>query len=218
MENKNEKTAAVAEKDTKEAKKLESKAVDVAAEDNSDEINTDELFKHRKSINLTTENSKFTLSQGGMISLKIINDEGEEEFFERIVIRRSFPITSPNEFLSVREPDTKAKGRGHEIGMIRDLSNFDGDTVKLIQSELDIRYFTPELKKILSAKEKFGYHYWEIETTAGTVSIVIGNPYTDIRVLEDKRIFIYDLDGNCFVIPNPSKLDKQSFKYIEIYI
>ena len=32
------------------------------------------------------------------------------------------------------------------------------------------------------------------------------------------RIFISDMDGNCFVIPYPSNLDKLSYKYIEIYI
>ena len=116
---------------------------------------------------MTPENSWFSASEGGLISLKIINAEGEEEFFERVVIRRSFPVTSPDEFLSVREPDTRAKGRGSEIGMIRDIHIFDKKTVDLINAELDIRYFTPIIKRITSAKEKFGYNYWEAETSAG---------------------------------------------------
>lgn len=201
-----------------DAKAENKKAEDAADDDEDEEINPDELFKHRESINMTPENTWFSKSVGGLISLKIINAEGEEEFFERVVIRRSFPVTAPDEFLSVREPDTRLKGRGSEIGMIRNINVFDKDTVALLNSELELRYFTPVITKITSAKEKFGYNYWDAETTAGNVSLVLNNPFSNIRTLEDGRIFISDMDGNCFLIPDPSKLDRQSFKYIEIYI
>ena len=134
------------------------------------------------------------------------------------MLRRSFPISAPDEFLSVREPDTKIKGRGSEIGMIRNINIFDKETVALINAELDLRYFTPTITRIVSAKEKFGYNYWDVETTAGTVSMVLNNPFSNIRSLEDGRIFISDMDGNCFIIPDAHKLDRQSYKYIEIYI
>lgn len=225
MATKEKDTVKTADNNKAEEKKLQNKAEDKKAEekktesaDDTEEVNADDLFKHRESITMTPENSWFSLSAGGLISLKIINAEGNEEFFERVVIRRSFPVTAPDEFLSVREPDSRIKGRGAEIGMIRNVNIFDKDTVKLINDELEVRYFTPEIKKITSAKEKFGYTYWEAETTAGNASIVLNNPFSNIRVLEDMRIFISDMDGNCFVIPDPSKLDKLSYKYIEIYI
>lgn len=225
MATKEKDTVKTADNNKAEEKKLQNKAEDKKAEEkktesaeDAEEVNADDLFKHRESITMTPENSWFSLSAGGLISLKIINAEGNEEFFERVVIRRSFPVTAPDEFLSVREPDSRIKGRGAEIGMIRNVNIFDKDTVKLINDELEVRYFTPEIKKITSAKEKFGYTYWEAETTAGNASIVLNNPFSNIRVLEYMRIFISDMDGNCFVIPDPSKLDKLSYKYIEIYI
>ena len=225
MATKEKDTVKTADNNKAEEKKLQNKAEDKKAKEkktesaeDTEEVNADDLFKHRESITMTPENSWFSLSAGGLISLKIINAEGNEEFFERVVIRRSFPVTAPDEFLSVREPDSRIKGRGAEIGMIRNVNIFDKDTVKLINDELEVRYFTPEIKKITSAKEKFGYTYWEAETTAGNASIVLNNPFSNIRVLEDMRIFISDMDGNCFVIPDPSKLDKLSYKYIEIYI
>lgn len=211
--------------DKKEELKAENKKADAEAdtddtEDESDEetINSDELFKHRVSIDLTPANAWFSKSVGGLISLKIINAEGAEEFFERVVIRRSFPVSAPDEFLSVREPDTRQKGRGSEIGMIRNINIFDKETVDLLNDELELRYFTPIITKITSAKEKFGYNYWDAETTAGNVSLVLNSPFNNIRVLEDGRIFISDMDGNCFLIPDPKKLDRQSYKTIEIYI
>ncbi len=212
--------------DKKEELKKENKKADAkteakaeeSAEEGEEEINTEELFKHRVSIDMTPENSWFKKSVGGLISLKIVNAEGEEEEFERVVIRRSFPVTAPDEFLSVREPDTRLKGRGSEIGMIRNIHIFDKETVELLNAELELRYFTPVITKITSAKEKFGYNYWDAETSAGTVSFVLNNPFSNIRKLEDGRIFISDMDGNCFLIPDPMKLDRQSYKYIEIYI
>lgn len=176
------------------------------------------LENERVSIPLTPENAKFRRSGGDLISLDIINDKGEPESFERVVILRSFPVTNPDEFLSVREPDSKKQGRGKEIGMIRHMSDFDGETQKLFAEELDRRYFTPELKKINSVKDKFGYLYWDVVTTAGNVTFVLNNPFSNIRILEDGRILINDIDGNVFQISDPKKLDSASLKKIEIYL
>ncbi|MGN1127585.1 MAG: DUF1854 domain-containing protein [Candidatus Flemingiibacterium sp.] len=176
------------------------------------------LENERVSIPLTPENAKFSRSGGDLISLDIINDKGEPESFERVVILRSFPVTNPDEFLSVREPDSKKQGRGKEIGMIRHMSDFDEETQKLFAEELDRRYFTPELKKINSVKDKFGYLYWDVVTTAGNVTFVLNNPFSNIRILEDGRILINDIDGNVFQISDPKKLDSASLKKIEIYL
>ena len=176
------------------------------------------LENERVSINLTPENAKFKRSGGNLVSLDIINDKGEPESFERVVVLRSFPVTNPDEFLSVREPDSKKQGRGREIGMIRYMKDFDADTQALLLEELDRRYFTPEIKKIYSVKDKFGYLYWDVVTTAGHVTFVLNNPFSNIRILEDGRIIINDVDGNVFTILEPEKFDPASFKKIEIYL
>lgn len=176
------------------------------------------LENERVSIDLTPENAKFKRSGGNLISLDIINDKGEPESFERVVILRSFPVTNPDEFLSVREPDSKKQGRGKEIGMIRYMSSFDEETQALFREELDRRYFTPEIKKINSVKDKFGYLYWDVVTSAGNVTFVLNNPFSNIRILEDGRILINDIDGNVFQILEPQKLDSASLKKIEIYL
>lgn len=176
------------------------------------------LENERVSIDLTPENATFKRSGGNLISLDITNADGEPESFERIIILRSFPVTNPNEFLSVREPDSKKQGRGKEIGMIRRITDFDDATVSLINEELDRRYFTPAILKIHSVKEKFGYLYFDVDTSSGNVTFVLNNPFSNIRVLEDNRILINDVDGNVFEILDPSALDSASLKKIEIYL
>jgi hypothetical protein len=174
--------------------------------------------KERVSVALNPENAKFKRSKGGLISLDLKNADETEEFFERIVIFRCFPITNPDEFLSVREPDSKKMGRGKEIGMIRYMKDFPEDQRQLFLDELDRRYFSPEITKISSVKEKFGYTYWDTETDAGSMTFILNNPFSNIRALEDGRIFINDIDGNRFQIKDPTKLDANSYKKIEIYV
>ncbi|MBP5292920.1 MAG: DUF1854 domain-containing protein [Clostridia bacterium] len=185
-----------------------------------EEVELESLFERRESVRLTQENAVFSKSPGGLISLTLRHPESDkpDEFFERVIPLRGFPITDPEQFISIREPDTKEKGRGAEIGLIYDMKEFDQATQELIRAELDRHYFTPELLKIYSVKEKFGYLYFEAETSAGPTSFVLNNPYSNFRTFDDERIFIYDIDGNCFQISHPEKLDKASYRRIEIYL
>ncbi len=183
-----------------------------------DDSDIADLFDHRVSIDLTPANARFTRSEGGLISLSVTQPSGKEEFFERIVPVRAFPISSPDAFISIREPDTRMGGRGAEIGMIETLADFPADVAAMIADELGRRYFTPAILKIHSFKEKFGYCYWDVTTVAGRVEFIMSNPTSSIRTLEDGRVFMYDIDGNCFTIEDPQKLDKHSYKAIEIYL
>ena len=177
-----------------------------------------DIFAKRQSVNLTVDNAKFSRSEGGLISLELTGADGNKEFFERVVPVRAFPITDPECFISIREPDTREGGKGAEIGMMEKISDFGKETEELILEELDRRYFTPVIEKIYNVKEKFGYLYFDVLTSSGKVSFVMNNPSSNIRVLEDKRSLIYDIDGNCFEIPEVEKMDKASFKKIEIYL
>ena len=67
-------------------------------------------------------------------------------------------------------------------------------------------------------KEKLGQNYWDVVTDAGNFSFVVRNSGSNIRTLEDGRVLIFDIDGNCFEIPDPDKLDKASYKKIEMYL
>ena len=177
-----------------------------------------DLFGKRISVDLTPDNATFSKSEGGLISMTLKKKDGSEEFFERVVPVRAFPVSEPDSFISIREPDTKDVGKGSEIGLIESIFDFDEITIQLIKKELDKRYFTPTIQKIYSVKEQFGYLYFDVLTSAGKSSFVMNNPSSNIRVLEDKRSLIYDIDGNCFEIPEISKMDKASFKKIEIYL
>ena len=201
------------------AKGKENEAIEAAMEAEEEEDDGDLILEDtRVSVEITAENTKFKRSPSGLVSLELTRPDGKIEEFERIVAIRCFPVTNPQEFVSVREPDSKKKGRGKEIGMIRRMADMPKETQELLNEELDRRYFTPEILRITGMKEKFGYSYWDDDTTAGRVTIVLNKPFSNIRVLEDNSVFINDIDGNCFKIPDVAKLDAQSLRKIEIYL
>jgi hypothetical protein len=191
---------------------------EVKSKKHVDDSDLSELFDHRVSIDLTPENARFTRSGGGLISLEVTQPSGKVEFFERIVPVRAFPISAPDTFIAIRQPDTQLDGQGAEIGMIESLADFPAEISALIRDELGRRYFTPGIHKIHSLREKAGHSYWDVTTTAGRVEFIMNNPTSNIRTLEDGRVFMYDIDGNCFTIDDPKGLDKHSYKKIEIYL
>ena len=176
------------------------------------------MFEKRPSVALSPQNAVFSRSVGGLLSMKLTKADGTMEEFERVIPVRAFPITDPDSFICIREPDTRKKGKGEEIGMIERLADFDASAQELILEELERRYFAPSVKKIHSLHEKYGYLYFDVTTSAGRAEFIMSNPSGSFRTLEDGRIFMYDIDGNCYCVQNPAALDKTSLKKIEIYL
>lgn len=140
------------------------------------------LFDEKPSIDLTPSNSRFFASAGGLISLEVTNGSEEASIYERVIVLRSFPLTNPDVFLSVRLPDDKERGRGREVGLIGNINDFDEETRTLIKNELEMRYYTPNITKITGIKEKLGYYYWDVETDSGDASFVLNSPFSTYAV------------------------------------
>ena len=132
--------------------------------------------------------------------------------YGRVILHRAFPFDKPGNIISVQQED------GFEIGIIRDISEFDKETQDIINQTLDKKYFVPEIKKILSAKDKFGFVYFKCETDKGVCEFVVRNPFGSIIRVSDTRIFIVDIDSNRYSVRDVSALDRASYKKIELYI
>ena len=166
--------------------------------------------KHNDEIvYLTPENCSFEKTDGGFLSA---NFNGEK--IDKISVRRCFPFTLPDEYISIRHGDEKAE----EIGIIRALSNFGEDTVKHLTLQMDMRYFTPQITRILNTRDEYGYGYFDVMTDKGAVRFTIhmhGNP---VARLSETRFIITDIDGNRFEIPNLSLLPVADQRKIDLYI
>ena len=153
-----------------------------------------------------TEPSPFTEIPEGMI----------EKVAERIFLSRAFPFDMPFEYISVLDKDKK------EIGFIRSLDDFDEPARTQLIRELETKYYTPVIKKILSVKERYGFSYWKTECEFGEKSFTLQDTFRSIiKSPKDdgtERIFILDVDGNRYEIPNVEALDRKSYKKIELYL
>ena len=109
---------------------------------------------------LTKENAKFERTPGGFVKLTY-----KDKTYDRVGVYRTFPVTMPEEFISIREADEKAR----EIGVIEKLSALDPEQAKMLKEQLDLRYFTPEITKIFDIKTEYGYGYFHVMTTSAVV-------------------------------------------------
>lgn len=169
-----------------------------------EEILTEEMLELKF---LNGSNASFKATKGGFASLAF---EGRE--YKRVNFRRAFPFSSPDSFISVRE----CGGKEREIGMIKNLSDFDGETVDLIKKQLDIGYFMPKIIGITKVKEEYGYSYWDVTTDRGGCRFTADS--NGVVKLSPTRLIISDVDGNRFELPDVTKLSAKELRMIDLYI
>lgn len=158
---------------------------------------------------LHKDNAVFKRTPGGFVSL-----DYDGKHYDRIAVYRAFPFTDPQRYISVREPDEKAK----EIGMIEDLGNLDKDMAEMLLEQLGIRYFTPVITRIIDIKDEYGYAYFDVVTDRGACRFTIHINSSSVVRLTDTRLLISDLDGNRFEIPDTRKLTAGELKKLDLFI
>jgi hypothetical protein len=139
-----------------------------------------------------------------------------EKIAERIFLSRAFPFDMPFDYISVLDKDKK------EIGFIRSLDDFDDPDKTLLIHELETKYYTPVIKKILAIKERYGFSYWKCECEFGEKSFTLQDTFRSIikatNASGTERVYILDVDGNRYEIPDVEALDRHSYKKIELYL
>ena len=154
---------------------------------------------------LTPQNASFFL-KNGFLYIK----HGEKE--ERAFLYRQFPFELEWEFLSVMDSEKQ------EIGILRELTSFDEETRALLTCELERRYYTPVIQRILSMKERYGFSYWKVKTADGEVSFTLQDTFRSMIHTGENRLLLLDVNGNRFEISDVTALDRKSYKKIELYL
>jgi len=103
---------------------------------------------------------------------------------------------------------------GKDIGLLVDPARLDPESRKILEEELELRYFIPIVKKVLSVKEEYGAVYWELETDRGRKEIVVRNVRDNLLELSSSRVIITDVDGNRYDFQNIQQLDPKSLGII----
>lgn len=170
------------------------------------EKETEEMLKLRY---LDKSNTVFERTAGGFVSLKI-----GEEFYPRVQVVRMFPFSDPKKYISIRTPDEHSK----EIGIIEDLNQVSKETVEMLTEQLNLRYFTPIITKIINIKEEYGYAYFDVVTDRGACRFTINMGGHAVVHLSETRILISDIDENRFEIPDVNSLSAKELKKLDLFL
>ena len=161
---------------------------------------------------LTPDNAEF-YTAGDFLALRLTDAEGKISDLGRVYLHRLFPYTELTTNISVMNKESE------EIGIIENVSLFDkAGSSELILHELSVKYFVPKIKSILSLKEKFGFSSWKVSTDVGIVTFTVRDTFRSMIRIGESRVYVLDNDGNRYEIEDFNKLDKRSYKKIELYI
>jgi len=164
---------------------------------------------------ITKDNAKFEKENDFVkMTLTAPNAEGvtETTTYDRIFLHRAFPFDYPYAYISVLDADSK------ELGLIADVNELGTEAAEMLRAELDRKYYTPVIKQILSLKDKFGFSYWKVITDEGELSFTLRDTFQSLMKVGGTRIFVNDIDGNRYEIPNIEELDRKSFRKIELFL
>ena len=162
------------------------------------------------SLELDAARLRFQRSPGGLLSLTVLEEDGSKTHYDRVIVLRAFPLTSPDEHLSVREPH----GERREIGMLRRLSDLSEESVR---EELATRYFVPRITRVYSFHRRRAI-FMDVECDLGRRRITMRDDVGSVRHLEDGRILFTDMDGTSYELRSPKELDKASYRKIEVFL
>ena len=116
---------------------------------------------------------------------------------------RTHPISAPGRWVALQDAD------GEEIGMIEDLAELEPETRRVLETELDLRYFTTKVLRIHDVQSRYGVTSWDLETDRGRRTIHVADR-GDIRPLRSGHVLLVDMYGMRFDVPRMSALDPQS--------
>ena len=145
----------------------------------------------------------FGKTPGGFLSLQYNDKE-----YKRINVHRTFPFTRPNQYISVSDSDKK------EIGFILDLDELSKEYREIIEEELSVRYFTPEIIKVNNIKEEFGYYYWDVVTSSGPRKFTIQGGHSNMKTIDEIHLLVIDVDGNRYKMEDVNKIESKYLKLI----
>lgn len=126
-------------------------------------------------------------------------------------IRRAFPWSQPERFVSIRSSE------GKELLLVEDLALLPPATRQVIQSQLDKWAFIPTISRVLKVDVRFGFQQWTVQTDRGEIHFRV-QEREDIRFLDNGRFSIKDVDGCLYELPSLTDLDEQSRKAVEVLV
>jgi len=131
------------------------------------------------------------------------------EVHEDVQFARAFPFSDPDHYISIQTRE------GKEIGMFRTLEGMAPESRRVLQEELERRYFIPIIQKVYSLTEEYGQLRWDVETDRGRRVFYVRNWRDNVHELSPVRYLIVAVDGSRYEIRDLNALDGRSRAWLD---
>ena len=132
----------------------------------------------------------------------VLRRPGQEDVTD-VLVRRSFPWSSPQQHVSIRNSE------GKEVLLIENVDALPAEQRAAVNAALGASIFVPRIQRVESIDVSFGYQKWQVQTDRGPTEFRV-QEREDIRFLPDGRFSIKDADGNVYEMPPLEQMDEAS--------
>jgi hypothetical protein len=151
----------------------------------------------------------FKLERHASGRLLLTDSQGQQHL--GVVPVRAFPIAAPAEGVSL------VGSEGHELAWLERLADLPPELRSLLEEELALRDFTPEITRIHSVSSFGTPSTWAVETDRGATTFVLKGE-EDIRRLSRQSLLIAAGHGVHFSVKDMGALDRASRRLLERFL
>jgi hypothetical protein len=151
----------------------------------------------------------FELARHASGRLLLTGSDGQQHL--GVVPVRAFPIAAPDEGVSLVGAD------GHELVWLERLDTLPPALRKLLEEELALRDFVPEITRLISVSSFGTPSTWRVETDRGETTFVLKGE-EDIRRLSRQALLIATGHGVHFSVKDMGALDRASRRLLERFL
>ncbi len=151
----------------------------------------------------------FQLERHASGRLLLTDNQGQQHL--GVVPVRAFPIAAPGEGISL------VGSEGHELAWLERLDDLPAALRSLLEEELALRDFVPEITRIDSVSSFGTPSTWVVETDRGATSFVLKGE-EDIRRLNRQSLLIAAGHGVHFSVKDMGTLDRASRRLLERFL
>ena len=135
---------------------------------------------------------------------------GDESTILAAIFRRSFPISNHEHYVSIQD------AKGNEVCLLENLDALDPTSKGVLEEQLQRRYFTPVIERIVSLKQEGGMWTWDVETNRGSTRFYVRSWRDSSYEVRPGQFRIQSVDGQRYEIESYEDLDDKSKQFIEL--
>jgi hypothetical protein len=102
--------------------------------------------------------------------------------------------------------------------MLPDLERLGSESRQAVERELQRRYLTSRIRRLVTLRQEFGVTYWEVDTERGVRDFVVRDLQETCVWLSETHLLLIDVDGSRFEIPDRRLLDEPSQRLLDLVL